>query len=81
MVRAVKTEENQTDHFFFLQEKGTLIHLDPEMQRELLAIVPAGLFVDTLGYTPMVEHNIGLENPSPVRQKMCTGSQSDYSQH
>ncbi|KAK7902112.1 hypothetical protein WMY93_018881 [Mugilogobius chulae] len=43
-----------------MEQLSQLVH---EMQRELLAIVPSGLFVDQPGYTTVVEHNITLKDP------------------
>lgn len=80
LVQAIKMEEDQTDQFFPRDKGKTQIHLDlshlsPEMQMELLAIIPPDLFQDKPGYTTLVEYNIILDDPTPVHQKMYQVSQ------
>ncbi len=75
LVRAVKKEEDQTDQFLPPNTGDFQIHLDlshlsSEMQKQLLAIIPPGLFQDKPGFTSVVEHNITLKDPSPARQRM-----------
>lgn len=72
---SVKKKEDQTDQFLPKNGNDTEINLDlsplsPEMQKELLAIIPSGLFVDQPGYTTMVEHSITLKDSGPVHQRM-----------
>lgn len=74
-VCSVKKEEDHTDQFLPQNGDGTqsnidLSHLSPDKQKELLAMVPPGLFQDQPGYTTLVEHTITLKDTLPVRQRM-----------
>lgn len=73
LVRAVVDEDEAVEQFFPARvEFGELdfSHLTPQRQQELQAIIPEGLFQDQPGHTTLVEHNIVLKDPTPVRQRM-----------
>ncbi|XP_071321134.1 uncharacterized protein [Trachinotus anak] len=54
-----------------MEEMAKLVHDNMEKaQKQLLAIVPPDVFLDKPGYTSLVEHNIVLKDPTPVRQRM-----------
>lgn len=59
-------------YFIVNQQPGTLSmsHLSASQQRELEAIIPAGLFQDKPGVTAVVEHSIALKDTTTVRQRM-----------
>ena len=43
-------------------------HLSNQRQRELLQVVPGGLFREEPGRTTLIHHNIKLTSPGPIRQ-------------
>lgn len=85
LVRAVKSEEDQTDQFLPGDQGETCIHVDlshlsTEMQRELLAVVPPDLFQDKPGYTPLVkQHHLGRAFSCPPKD--VSGPGADASSH
>ena len=65
-------EEEEQDEQFFPVEQGhevssDLSHHSSVCQQELDACIPEGLFTETPGRTPLVEHHVRLKAPGPVR--------------
>ena len=71
LARRVDEEEEQDEQFFPVEQghevRSDLSHLSPGCQQELEACIPEGLFTETPGRTPLVEHHIRLKAPGPVR--------------
>ncbi|XP_076844741.1 uncharacterized protein LOC143489530 [Brachyhypopomus gauderio] len=74
-VRAVGEEEEREEQYFpSIGETSTpldLSHLNTQQQEELRSIIPPNLFKDEPGRTSIMQHNIRLLKPDPLRQTNC----------